>query len=64
MTIEKPLGRVAGIGLGQAIGVFLGGNFLPVGEIKGDFCERHIGDVNLGDAWPLSIRYGFTYRFF
>jgi len=37
MAVEEPLCRVVTVRLGQAIGVFLGGDFLPVGEVEIDF---------------------------
>jgi hypothetical protein len=35
VAVEKPLRRVAGIGFGQAVRVFLGGDALPVAEVEG-----------------------------
>lgn len=32
MAVEQPLRGVVGVGLGQAVGVALGGDLLPVGE--------------------------------
>jgi len=37
MAVEKPLRRVVVVWLGQAVGVFLSGDFLPVGKVEGDF---------------------------
>ena len=35
--MKNPLGRIIRVGLGQTVGVFLGGDFLPVFEVEGDF---------------------------
>ena len=47
MAVEQPLGRVVAVRLGQAVGIFLGGDFLPVVEVEGDFDQRGVGDTDL-----------------
>ena len=47
MAVEEPLRRVVAVRLGQAVGVFLGGDFLPVGEVEGDFDEGSVRDIHL-----------------
>ena len=47
VAVEQPLRGVVGVGLGQAVGVALGGDLLPVGEVEGDFDQRGVGDVQL-----------------
>ena len=47
MAVEEPLRRVVAVRLGQAVGIFLGGDFLPVGEVEWNFDQRRIGDINL-----------------
>ena len=47
VAVEKPLGRVVAVGLGQTVGVFLGGDFLPVLEVEGDFDESSVCDIKL-----------------
>ena len=37
VAVEQPLRGVVGVGLGQAVGVALGCDLLPVGEVEGDF---------------------------
>ena len=44
MPIEEPLGRVARIRLGQPLGVFLRGDFLPVLQVEGDFQQSLVCD--------------------
>ena len=39
VAVEQPLRGVVGIGLGQAVGVALGSDLLPVGEVEGDFSK-------------------------
>jgi hypothetical protein len=37
MAVEDPLGGVVGVGLGEAVGILLGSDLLPVVEVEGDF---------------------------
>ena len=45
--MKEPLGRVVGVGLGQAIGVLFLGGFGPVGEVEGNFDQGGVGDIEL-----------------
>ena len=56
VAVEQPLRRVAGKRLRQAIGIFLSGDFLPVGEVEGDFFERRVGRKDLLVDFPHSGR--------
>ncbi len=47
MAVEQPLRGIVGIGLGQAVGVFLGRNLLPMGEVEGNLYKGRIGDIEL-----------------
>ena len=47
MAVEEPLRRVVAVRLGQAVWVFLGGDFLPVGEVEGDFDKVCIRNLQL-----------------
>ena len=46
-AVEEPLRRVVALRLGQAVGVLLRRDLLPMGKVEGDFDERGIGDVHL-----------------
>ena len=52
MAVEEPLRRVVAVRLGQAVGVFFGGDFLPVGEVEGDFDQSRVGDTS--SFWSIA----------
>lgn len=45
VAVEDPLGGVVGIRLGEAVGVLVDRNLLPMIEVEGDLDERGVGDV-------------------
>ena len=47
MAVEYPLGRIIGVGFGQAVGVFFLCDFCPVVEVERDFDQRGVGDIQL-----------------
>ena len=47
MAVEQPLGGVVGVRFGQAVGVSLGGDLLPVVQIERNLDESCIRDVEL-----------------
>ena len=40
MAVEEPLGGVVGVGFGQAVGVALGSDLLPMGEVGRELLTR------------------------
>ena len=44
MAVKDPLGGIVGVRAGEAVGVLLLGNFLPVVEVEGGFGEGGVGD--------------------
>ena len=45
VTVEEPLSGVVGVGVGEAVGVPLVGDLLPVIEVEGNLDEGGVGDV-------------------
>ena len=57
MAVEEPLRRVVAVRLGQAVWVFLGGHFLPMGKVEGDLYKCRVSNgeflVNMADLLPV-----------
>src|ERR1700730_11251666 len=54
MAVEQPLRRIVGIGFRQAVWVFLGGDFLPMGEGERDRKHRTYCNCSL----LITLAYG------
>ena len=45
MTVEDPLSRIVGVGLGETVGVFFVGDFGPVIEVERNFEQGGVGYI-------------------